>query len=46
MKPKEEGVVLKATEFKRAVKQIEKVEAILVKLKERRAELLRELGGS
>ena len=33
-----------AKELTKVVKQIEKVEQILVKLRERRAELLRELG--
>jgi len=46
MKPKEEGVVLAATELKRVVRQIEKVKAIQVELEKRRAELLRELGGA
>ena len=35
-----------AKELTKVVKQIEKVDQILVKLRERRAELLRELGGS
>ena len=35
-----------AKELTKVVRQIEKVEAILVKLGERKAELLRELGGS
>ena len=35
-----------AKELTKVVKQIEKVEAILVKLGERKAELLRELGGA
>ena len=35
-----------AKELTKVVKQIEKVAAILAKLEERKAELLRELGGS
>ena len=46
MKPKEEGVVLAATELKKVIRQIEKVKAIQVELEKRRAELMRELGGS
>ena len=45
MKPKEEDVVLKATELKRVIRQIEKIKAIQVEMEKRRAELLRELGG-
>src|SRR3990167_9012628 len=44
MKPKEEGVVLKATELKRVIRQIEKIKAIQVEMEKRKAELLRELG--
>jgi len=35
-----------AKELTKVVKQIEKIETILVKLGERKSELLRELGGS
>ncbi len=35
-----------ATELKRVIRQIAKVEMILVKLRERKAELLRELGAA
>ena len=38
--------VATAKELTKVVKQIEKVEAILVQLRLRRAELLRELGGA
>ena len=46
MKAKEEGVVLAATELKKVIRQIEKIKAIQVEMEKRRAELLRELGGS